>query len=85
MAAGAIGKNGQEGIDFSRIPDRRDAIRLGVSIAQTEDCVVACGKGHEQSMCFGEIEYPWDDRTAMRSALAEMLNLEGPAMPFLPS
>jgi len=84
MAEGAIRKKGQEGIEFSRIPDRRDAIRYGVSIAQAEDCVVACGKGHEQSMCFGEIEYPWDDRIAMRSALAEMLNIEGPEMPFLP-
>ncbi len=25
-------------------------------------------KGHEQSMCFGTIEYPWDDRVAMRAA-----------------
>jgi UDP-N-acetylmuramyl tripeptide synthase len=31
--------------------------------------VIALGKGHEQSMCFGEIEYPWDDREAMRMAL----------------
>ena len=30
---------------------------------------MACGKGHEQSMCFGTIEFPWDDRDAMRSAL----------------
>jgi UDP-N-acetylmuramoyl-L-alanyl-D-glutamate--2,6-diaminopimelate ligase len=31
--------------------------------------VIACGKGHEQSMCFGTVEYPWDDREAMRRAL----------------
>jgi len=85
MAVGAIGRGGQEGVDFSRIPDRREAIRYGLSLAMSEDCVVACGKGHEQSMCFGETEYPWDDRTAMRSALAEALNIEGPEMPFLPS
>ncbi len=31
--------------------------------------VIACGKGHEQSMCFGTIEYHWDDRDALRAAL----------------
>jgi UDP-N-acetylmuramoyl-L-alanyl-D-glutamate--2,6-diaminopimelate ligase len=36
-------------------------------------------------MCFGEIEYPWDDRIAMRSALAELLEVDGPQMPYLPT
>jgi len=31
--------------------------------------VLICGKGHEQSMCFGTIEYPWDDLEATRKAL----------------
>jgi UDP-N-acetylmuramoyl-L-alanyl-D-glutamate--2,6-diaminopimelate ligase len=31
--------------------------------------VIACGKGHEQSMCFGESEYAWDDREALAAAL----------------
>jgi UDP-N-acetylmuramyl tripeptide synthase len=38
-------------------------------MAHTGDVVIACGKGHEQSMCFGTTEYPWDDREAMRRAL----------------
>ncbi len=64
--------------------DRRNAIRLGLSMAKPGDIVIASGKGHEQSMCFGTIEYDWDDRTAMRAALSEMLGVEGPKMPFLP-
>jgi UDP-N-acetylmuramoyl-L-alanyl-D-glutamate--2,6-diaminopimelate ligase len=36
-------------------------------------------------MCFGVTEYPWDERTAMRAALAERLGLSGPAMPRLPT
>jgi UDP-N-acetylmuramoyl-L-alanyl-D-glutamate--2,6-diaminopimelate ligase len=36
-------------------------------------------------MCFGTIEYPWDDRTAMRAALAEYLSASGPMMPYLPT
>jgi UDP-N-acetylmuramoyl-L-alanyl-D-glutamate--2,6-diaminopimelate ligase len=47
--------------------------------------VIACGKGHEQSMCFGETEYSWDDRVAMRAALAEYLGIPGPEMPYLPT
>jgi UDP-N-acetylmuramyl tripeptide synthase len=27
------------------------------------------GKGHEQSMCFGEEERPWDDRQVADQAL----------------
>jgi UDP-N-acetylmuramoyl-L-alanyl-D-glutamate--2,6-diaminopimelate ligase len=58
-----------EGADFWRVPDRGAAIALACSLAKAGDVVMACGKGHEQSMCFGEIEYPWDDRAALRAAL----------------
>ena len=64
LADGAI-----EGQSFERIPDRGQAIFRAVQLARPGDVVIALGKGHEQSMCFGEIEYPWDDRQAMRSAL----------------
>jgi UDP-N-acetylmuramoyl-L-alanyl-D-glutamate--2,6-diaminopimelate ligase len=36
-------------------------------------------------MCFGETEYPWDERTAMRSALARLLDKNGPEAPYLPT
>lgn len=85
MAAGAIAYQGVEGQTFWRIPDRAQAIRFAVNLAQPGDLVIACGKGHEQSMCFGETEYPWDDRSAMRAALAERYHLPGPEMPFLPA
>jgi UDP-N-acetylmuramoyl-L-alanyl-D-glutamate--2,6-diaminopimelate ligase len=84
MAEGAQNKGGVEGKTFYRIPDRAEAIRFAVQSAQPGDIVLACGKGHEQSMCFGATEYPWDDRTALRAALAELLNLPGPPMPVLP-
>jgi UDP-N-acetylmuramoyl-L-alanyl-D-glutamate--2,6-diaminopimelate ligase len=84
MAAGAVLGGGQEGTTFERIPDRRDALRHAVRMAEAGDVVIACGKGHEQSMAFGETEYPWDDRLAMRAALAETLGADGPAMPVLP-
>jgi len=84
MAAAAAGQGGVEGQTFWRVPDRREAIRIAIQIARPGDLVLALGKGHEQSMCFGITEYPWDDRTAMRAALAERQHLAGPEMPFLP-
>jgi UDP-N-acetylmuramoyl-L-alanyl-D-glutamate--2,6-diaminopimelate ligase len=83
MAEGAAAKGSVECIHFWRIPDRREALRFGVNLAEKGDTVLACGKGHEQSMCFGDIEYPWDDRTAMRAALSERLGIHGPEMPWL--
>lgn len=85
MASGIINLGGVEGGDFWRIPDRRDAIRLAVEMALPGDVVLILGKGHEQSMCFGDTEYSWDDRTAVRSALAGHLGISGPEMPYLPS
>lgn len=55
-----------------RVPDRDEAIRTACALAQAGDIVVACGKGHEQSMCFGTTETPWDDREAMRRAIREL-------------
>ena len=85
MAAGAEAQSAIEGRNFWRIPDRGEAFRFAVKIARPGDLVIALGKGHEQSMCFGEIEFPWDDRIAFRAALAGLLEIPGPEMPYLPT
>lgn len=85
MAEGARSRGGVEGKTFWRVPDRGEAIKFALRLAQEGDIVLSCGKGHEQSMCFGKTEYLWDDRTAMRAALADFLGVEGPAMPYLPT
>ncbi|MFT3893985.1 MAG: UDP-N-acetylmuramoyl-L-alanyl-D-glutamate--2,6-diaminopimelate ligase [Anaerolineales bacterium] len=85
MAAGARSRGGTEGESFWRVADRAEAIRFALKLARPGDIVLSCGKGHEQSMCFGSTEYLWDDRTAMRAALAEYLGVDGPKMPYLPS
>lgn len=85
MASAATVAGGKEGKTFFRVPDRRKAIRSAVEMAKPGDLVICCGKGHEQSMCFGTEEYPWDDRTALRAALSERLGIEGPSMPTLPA
>jgi UDP-N-acetylmuramoyl-L-alanyl-D-glutamate--2,6-diaminopimelate ligase len=85
MAIGAQARGGRERETFWRIPDRGEAIRYALRLARPGDVVMACGKGHEQSMCFGAREHLWDDRTAMRAALSELLGIAGPAMPYLPT
>jgi len=85
MATAARSKGGVEDKTFFRVPDRGAAISFALLQAKPGDLVIVLGKGHEQSMCFGEIEYAWDDRVAMRAALAELLGTKGPAMPKLPT
>jgi len=69
IAEGLAAEGKREGVDFWRIRDRGRAIRKAVELARTGDLVIVCGKGHEQSMAFEGVEYPWDDREAMRLAL----------------
>ncbi len=85
MQQEAIKNGGIPGKNLFIVPDRGEAIKQAIFMAREGDLVIACGKGHEQSMCFGETEYPWDDRVAMRSALAALMAIEGPEMPYLPT
>ncbi len=79
IAEGCRAGGGSEGQDFERVPDRGTALARAVTLAGPRDVVITCGKGHEQSMCFGETEYPWDDREALVAAL------EGSCMKTLPT
>lgn len=70
VAAGARRAGAVEGETYVKIGDRAAAIEWAVQQAHPGDIVIACGKGHEQSMCFGEIEYPWSEHEAMAAAIA---------------
>jgi len=69
IAQGCKLANRQEGIDFLKIPDRKEAITNAILSAQEEDVVIICGKAQEKSMCFGTKEYPWDEYGVVKSAL----------------
>lgn len=73
MARACESQGGVEGVTFWRVPDRGQAIYHALTLAEPNDVVVACGKGHEQSMCFDTTEYDWDDRHALRTALDAFL------------
>jgi UDP-N-acetylmuramoyl-L-alanyl-D-glutamate--2,6-diaminopimelate ligase len=55
------------------IPDRREAIRLALSLAEPGDIVDCTGKGHEQSLNVDGVELPWDEAEVVRSLLRERL------------
>ena len=82
MAAGAQAAGGVEGRNFVRIPDRSAAILAAVMEARAGDVVLVCGKGHEQSMCFGVTEYPWRDQIVLAWALDRRLGSAAGDAPF---
>jgi UDP-N-acetylmuramoyl-L-alanyl-D-glutamate--2,6-diaminopimelate ligase len=47
-----------------------------VDLARPDDLVIACGKGHEQSMCYGTVETPWSEHEAMRQAIRRRMGRE---------
>ena len=63
-------KNRPEGKIHFKIPDRQEAINFAIrDLAKPGDTVIVAGKGHEKSMCYGKIEYPWDEKKAILKAL----------------
>jgi UDP-N-acetylmuramoyl-L-alanyl-D-glutamate--2,6-diaminopimelate ligase len=86
IAQGCEQAGARAGRDYRPIPDRAEAIAFAVRSAGPGDIVVAAGKGHERSMCFGTTEYPWSDHQAMRAALLDRLGRPGEMVaPRLPT
>jgi UDP-N-acetylmuramoyl-L-alanyl-D-glutamate--2,6-diaminopimelate ligase len=72
IAEGCHKAGRQRGEGYWKIGDRGDAIMAALEMAQPGDVVIATGKGHERSMCFGETEYPWSDQDAVRDGLVRL-------------
>ena len=53
---------------YFNIPNRQDAFNLAIKLAQPNDTIVACGKGHENTILHGKTEYPWSETEAFRTA-----------------
>ncbi len=60
------------------VPDRAEAVKLAVRLAEPGDVVVLAGKGHEDYQVIGERKVPFDDREQARRALAGRM-AEGPS------
>jgi len=73
IVQGCLGQGVKEGTTLFRIPDRGEAIKFAIQkLAKKGDIVVICGKGHEQSMCYGKKEYPWSDQETVKKALKKL-------------
>jgi len=75
IAAGCQRAGRREGADYICVADRQEAIQAAVDLARPGDLIVVTGKGHEQSMCYGTVEYPWSDHEAARRALRARLEM----------
>jgi UDP-N-acetylmuramoyl-L-alanyl-D-glutamate--2,6-diaminopimelate ligase len=52
------------------IPDRKEAIRFAINLANSGDVVLLTGKGHEKSINYGKGEEPWDETESAKEAIA---------------
>ena len=53
------------------VPDRAEAIRMGVEALESEDLLLIAGKGHETTQEFAGARVPFDDREVARRWLRE--------------
>jgi UDP-N-acetylmuramoyl-L-alanyl-D-glutamate--2,6-diaminopimelate ligase len=71
IALGCESAGGVRDRTFFCIEDRQNAINYAIQkLAKAGDVVVVTGKAHEKSMCFGTVEYPWDEFDAVQKALS---------------
>jgi len=62
-------KKSDDKFTYFNIPNRQDAFNLAIKLAQPNDVVIACGKGHEDTILHGNTEYQWSETEAFRTAL----------------
>jgi UDP-N-acetylmuramoyl-L-alanyl-D-glutamate--2,6-diaminopimelate ligase len=56
---------------YLKVPDRRQAIRTAIRLAQPSDTVIIAGKGHEDYQIIGKKRFPFDDRVEAQKVLEE--------------
>jgi UDP-N-acetylmuramoyl-L-alanyl-D-glutamate--2,6-diaminopimelate ligase len=76
VAVGAEKENKKKDEDLFRIPDRREAIKKAVSLADKNDLVFITGKGSEQGICVADGKIiPWDDRKVIREEIRRKIGI----------
>lgn len=76
----ALGINGKvRGESLFLIPDRPLALRKAFALARSGDLVLLLGKGHENSIIYGDRSVPYDEIAEAEKALDEMAKTSGAA------
>ena len=60
-----------EGKNHTIIPDRREAIRYAVSIAEAGDVILLLGKGHEKYEILSDGKHPFDEEAIVIEAIKD--------------
>ncbi len=63
----------QQGKDFLKIPDRREAIFEAIRMAQSGDIVLVAGKGHEDYQIFSDKTIHFSDAEVIEEAIRSMV------------
>lgn len=66
----------ETGTEYSKVPDRREAIFRAIGHAQSGDVVLIAGKGHENYQIIGNDKFDFDDRTVATEAVKALLKEE---------
>jgi UDP-N-acetylmuramoyl-L-alanyl-D-glutamate--2,6-diaminopimelate ligase len=66
---GALPGLRRTGTPYAALPDRREAIRLGLAEARPGDIVLIAGKGHEKTQTTRQGVFPFDDFEVAREEL----------------
>ena len=65
-----------EGKNFWQIPDRREAIRLALTIAREGDTVIVAGKGAEEIIMLRNGKVPWNDKKVIKELLEREIEVD---------
>ncbi|OGK17006.1 hypothetical protein A2690_02440 [Candidatus Roizmanbacteria bacterium RIFCSPHIGHO2_01_FULL_39_12b] len=60
---------------YTKVPNRYDAISLGISVLKPGDIFITTGKSHEKSLNRDGVEEPWDEYDAVRMALKKYFSI----------
>jgi UDP-N-acetylmuramoyl-L-alanyl-D-glutamate--2,6-diaminopimelate ligase len=66
-----VGLNTAAKRKYTKITDRKEAIRTAINLARPEDILLIAGKGHEKYQEIKGVKYPFDDK----QILLEMFEL----------
>jgi len=66
----------KEGKNFWKIPDRKEAIRLALTLAHEGDCVVVAGKGSEEVIKLRGKTIPWNDKKVITKLLEREIEVK---------